>query len=279
MKGLLNLGNSCYFNTALQCMLQVPQLSNFMIMKKFSTSCEFTREYQRLTRKMWIHKMSKFENPKDIFNIFKNIHKQFNNSDQQDSHEVIMCILDTLDKSLKPEGTHSIIRDIFYGKMIQEVVTPEQKTKSFEDTTCLMIFLNHNTTIEKCLCDYTKWNFLDNYKDDNGKFQTVTTTRCTFWNTPYILIISFKMYTGKYRVKLSHELDLTPWVHPDTTHKCKRKYKLFATCTHQGSTRSGHYVSHVLHHDRWYMKDDESVTETPVPLDGYHYVVFYKLFG
>ena len=281
MKGLNNLGNTCYFNTALQCLLQVPQLSNFMIMKKLhSVRCELTQEYQVLVKKMWLNKTTTFENPQKLFHIFKNTYKQFNNTDQQDSHEMIVCFLDALDKSLRPFGPvhypgkpdeHSIIKEIFYGQMIQEVVTPQGKNKNFDETTCHMMFLQNNTTLENVLHEHTKWNFLDNYENNQ-----VSTMRQTFWYTPYILIFTFKMYTGKYKVEIPEELDVTPWIHPDTPHKRNTRYKLFGTCTHHGSTRGGHYVSYVCHRGKWCIKDDMLVTRSEPPLNGYHYVVFYK---
>lgn len=286
MKGLQNLGNTCYFNTALQCLLQVPQLSNFLIMKKLSSvKCELTQEYQLLVKQMWLNKLNKFENPQKLFNVFKKTYKQFNNTEQQDSHEMIVCLLDTLDKSLRPFkpvhypgdiNNHSIIKEIFYGKMIQEVITPQEKTKTFEETTCHMMFLQNNTTLEKVLTEHTKWNCLDNYKDDQGNHQQVTTLRQMFWYTPYILVFTFKMYIGKYRIQLPDDLDIRPWIHPESPYKRNLRYKLFGTCTHEGSTHGGHYVSHVKHHNKWYMKDDAMVTQSEPPLNGYHYVVFYK---
>ena len=287
MKGLANLGNTCYFNTALQCILQVPQLSNFLIMKKIaSVSCDFTLEYQTLVKKMWLNKTNRCENPQKLFKLFKEKYKQFNNTDQQDSQEMIVCFLDALDKSLRPfprvhypgkSEEHSLVRELFYGKMIHEVITPQGKTKNFEDTTCLMIFLKHNTSLEKCLSEYTKWNCLDNYKDDDGNHQPVTTTRQTFWYTPCTLIISFKMYTGKFKIKLPEKFDISKWIHPESPHRKNVRYQLFGTCTHHGSTHGGHYVSNVRHHGKWYMKDDTMVEQLhEPPLEGYHYVVFYK---
>ena len=281
MKGLQNLGNTCYFNTALQCLLQVPQLSNYMIMKKLHIQCEFTREYQVLVKAMWLNKTRAYENPQKLFNIFKKTYSQFNNTDQHDSHEMILCFLDILDKSLRPfkpvgfsskPSEHSLVREIFYGQILQEVVTPSGKSKTFEDTTSLMIFLTCNTSLEKCLSDYTKWNILDDYKD-----YKITTTRHMLWHTPYMLIITFKMYTGKFKVKLPENLNITPWLHPDSPHPHHTEYKLCGTCTHHGSTHGGHYVSNVMHHGKWYMKDDIQVEQiSKPPLEGYHYVVFYK---
>jgi ubiquitin C-terminal hydrolase len=283
-KGLENLGNTCYFNAALQCMLQVPQLSNYMIMKKIQTPCECTLEYQKLVKSMWLQRSS-CENPLRFFTLFKNLYKQFDNREQQDSHEMIMCLLDVLDTSIRPfkpvkfpgeEKDHSLIKEIFYGQCIQETISTAGKTKRIEDTSCIMAVLKHDTTLDKCLDDYTKWIFLDNYKDDDGKFHHVTTTRTLFWYMPYVLIVSFKMYTGKFRITLPQEFDASRLVHPDSPPGQHTRYSLFATCTHHGSTRGGHYIAYTKHHGQWYSKDDGCVSKCTFPESEYHYIAFYK---
>jgi len=258
-----------------------------MIMKKLhGVKCELTLEYQKFVKQMWLNKAKGCENPSRLFGLFKKKFKQFNNTDQQDSHEMLICMLDALDMSLRPfksvhypgdPNNHSLVREIFYGKMLHEIVTPEGTIRHQEENVCHMIFLDKNTTIQNILNEHTRWIYLDNYKNDDGVHQAVTTTRQTFWYSPYILMFTFKMYTGKYRIKLTDTLDITPWFHRDSPHKKQNtKYQLFATCTHEGSTQGGHYISNVRHHGKWYMKDDVSVQETVAPLEDYHYVVFYK---
>ena len=64
MKGLTNYGNTCYFNAALQCILQVPQLSNYMILKNFDHKDELVLEYQKIVKNFWT-------SPESSINILK----------------------------------------------------------------------------------------------------------------------------------------------------------------------------------------------------------------
>ena len=104
MKGLDNLGNTCYFNTAMQCLLQVPQLSNFLILKEYTGNCEFTNEYQKTVRNVWLNKDRSSETPEKLLHLFRQKFTQFNNTNQQDCQEAMLCILDILDKSLCPNS-------------------------------------------------------------------------------------------------------------------------------------------------------------------------------
>jgi ubiquitin C-terminal hydrolase len=84
------------------------------------------------------------------------------------------------------------------------------------------------------------------------------------------------MYTGKRRINLVDEFDSSEFVHPDSEYK-NSKYKLFATCKHQGSIGSGHYISYTKHRDKWYLKDDETCNEIEnFPFSDYHYLILYK---
>jgi len=65
MKGLPNYGNTCYFNSALQCLLQIPQLSNYMILNTFQCEQEFTIEYQKIVKTFWL-------TPTTSLNVIKN---------------------------------------------------------------------------------------------------------------------------------------------------------------------------------------------------------------
>ena len=285
MKGLDNLGNTCYFNTALQCLLQVPQLSNFLIIKEYSGDCQFTKEYQRTVRSIWLNKEKSSETPHLLLELFRLRYDQFNNTNQQDSQEAVLCILDILDESLSPfkrikypfeSKKHSLIKDIFYGRTVQETICKTENSKKFEDTNIHILFPNKKSDLLDILRDHQKWNVLEDYKDSNGQEHHVATTRTLMWYPPSVLILSFKMYDGKSMITLNDQLNVSEFVHPDSEYK-NTTYSLFAMCKHYGSHHGGHYVAYTKHRGQWFMKNDGFCMKVDeFPKTDYYYLAFFK---
>lgn len=267
MKGLYNLGNSCYFNCAVQCFLQVPQLSNFLILREYKGSCKFTQEYQVLVRKFWLRK-GDYEVPEQLLKLFKEYYPQFDNLDQQDSQEAFLCLIDIIDKSLS-----DLSKRTFYGKVIQETVCPTGTTKQIEPSAVTIL---SGSCLKSALIEHQKWTVLENFRDSNDKVHHVATTRTLFWETPSILIFSFNMYNGKHKVDIPDTFDLTDWMHKDCPSNQIKKYNLFGTCTHHGHINFGHYVAYVKHKGQWYLKNDDKCSKVNFPNNEFHYLVLYK---
>lgn len=275
MKGLDNLGNTCYFNCALQCLLQTPQLSNFLILRNYSGNCNFTKEYQSLVRNVWLKGRGTL-NPERILQLFRDLCAQFKTCDQHDSQEAFLCLLDILDKSLRPfnnKKDHSLIREVFYSTMVQETVYKDGKSLKYEQSP--MTILYEGSSLEEAMTKHQNWSVLEGFKDDNNVVHHVATTRTMFWTTPNVLAITFRMYGNKYHVKIPELFDLKPFVH-ENSQKENTKYQLFASCKHHGSIHSGHYVAYTKHKEKWYIKNDGFCTESPFPETDYHYFVLYK---
>jgi len=73
MRGFSNIGNTCYFNTALQCLLHIPILSNYLIRNPYKGDCEFTQIYNELTHIYW----TKGEEMINVETILKAFQKKF----------------------------------------------------------------------------------------------------------------------------------------------------------------------------------------------------------
>ena len=271
MKGFINVGNTCYFNSALQCVLQVPPLSNLLIFKNYQGNCAFTLEYQNLVRFYWQDKTTLLYNPSKLLSIFRQKYKQFDNSQQHDSQESFFCILEILEKSLG-----DVVKQIFYGETIQETVCKTGKTTRREPFTVNMLTIDqHDIDLENMIRKTQKWTGVENYEDSAGKVWSLAATRTMFWQAPRILMFSFPL---RQKVILKDELSLKNFLHPDSKITFEPNYELFAMCHHHGNPNGGHYTAYTKHKGQWFLKDDDVVKAIDdCPLTAHHYLVFYKL--
>ncbi len=257
MKGLVNLGNSCYFNSCIQCLFQVPAISNSFLTKPYNGTCEFTREYSNLLRLFWFEKKTMILNPEKLLKIFKNKFKQFNNRLEQDAHEAMLCVIDILEKA-RPE-----IKESLYGSIEKTVIYPGGKSITEEKFAVLMLTPKKNTTIQELLKEhFSHEEVLQGYTDDNGKTHHCAVLTQKISKFPPIFIVGFNMFRGKHRIQITEKMD---------------KFRLFAACTHMGTMSGGHYIAHTKHRGIWYLKDDDIIVkDAPVPVAGPFYFCLFK---
>lgn len=270
VKGLFNYGNTCYFNAALQCLLQIPQVSNRLLFDDYSGECEFTHEYQHVVRDMWYG--DKQPDTGKLLGMFRDRYKQFQDPRQQDSQEAFLCLLDMLEKSLS-----KYIKKVVYGKVLQETVCPSETTSKFEESPVTILYSDKSQSLEDMLKAQQKWDILDGYEDSKGKIHNVATTRTMYYEPPRILIFTIRMYGHKVNVNAPSNLNLYPFIHEKSPTRFEALYELFALCTHQGSHQGGHYISYTKHKNQWYLKNDHICQKVDsFPQIGYHYILIYK---
>jgi ubiquitin C-terminal hydrolase len=180
--------------------------------------------------------------------MFRTRFCQFDNTDQQDAHEALMCMLDLLEPIIKP---------IINCRLVQETVCTSGKNVVKDET--MILTLPPKDTLEKSLEAFAEWHAIENYEDQNKKVWNVAATRTMFEQFPKVLILSL---THKQTIQVSEHLN---------------KYKLFASCVHVGSQRGGHYMAYTKHKGKWYLKDDLQCVECEFPETSGHCILFYKL--
>lgn len=256
MKGFNNFGNTCYFNTSLQCLLHIPCLSNQFIEHRYDGPCEFTKMYSNLTRFFWNISDTQPIDVSLLRGLFQAKFPRFVDHEQHDIQETVLCIIDILERAVP------LIKQWFYGKKIQQTIWPGGKSERVEDFS-VHILCSHNATLEQMLHDSVKWNTLTDFVDDDGHTHRIATTRCIFSELPKVLMISFDK---KSHIDISDKIFMNQF-----------EYTLVASGIHVGVQFGGHYVAFTKHRGKWYYKNDEHVVEQELPIRAGHYLLVYNL--
>ena len=107
--GLFNMGNTCYLNSALQCLSNTEDLTKYFLNNWFKTEINngnslgskgfISKEYSKFINKMWVGNDYQFC-PKEFRINFCRKTQLFLNSEQQDSQEFLLAVLDNLHEDL-----------------------------------------------------------------------------------------------------------------------------------------------------------------------------------
>ena len=233
-----NLGNTCYFNTALQCLLHTPVLTNRFIIRGYDGPCIFTQEYNKIVRHMFVEKSDKLINPSIMLGEFMTLYPQFRPNEPSDVHETVLCIIDILEKSLDKEW----IKKHFYGKL--NTVIEGVKTVT-EDFACIEPDDLRPTEIE-------------DYEDDNGERRKVKITK-EIQKRGSVYMVYYNQFVHKRLVDLPERID---------------GYRLYAAALHS----MNHYIALVRRKEQWTIFNDEMKlkVEEYKPTGPFYFAMYVK---
>lgn len=109
LTGLLNLGNTCYMNAAIQCLSHTQELTKYFLSNRYLSEVnkdnvlgckgELVEEYAELMKSLW-NKSGKFFIPKNFHWIVCKYGSMFEGHGQHDSQEFMAFLLDGLHEDL-----------------------------------------------------------------------------------------------------------------------------------------------------------------------------------
>ena len=107
--GLVNIGNTCYMNSIIQCLNNTPLLSSFFVNGTYLSLINYqnnegsrgivSRAFGNLLKKISSGLNLKVK-PYEFFDCFGDIYTIFQGNEQQDSHEFLRILLDSLHEDL-----------------------------------------------------------------------------------------------------------------------------------------------------------------------------------
>ncbi|KAI3819878.1 hypothetical protein L1987_13730 [Smallanthus sonchifolius] len=284
--GLKNCGNSCYANAVLQCLVYTPPLTAYLLEGLHSKACDkrgwcFTCEFEGLVMK------AKDGNspltPVSILTHIENIGSNLRHGKEEDAHEFLRYIIDTLQSvCIKEARTNNSFEEektliglTFGGYLRSKIICMKCGGKSEQNERMMDITVEIEggiRTLEDALDKFTCTEILDGenkYKCDRCKSYERAKKKLTLLEAPNVLTIALKRFqSGKFgklnkSIHFPEILDMAPYV-TGTSDKSPI-YSLYGVVVHvdtMNAAFSGHYVCYVKNlQNRWFKFDDSMVNE------------------
>lgn len=295
--GLRNVRNTCYLNSALQCLIHTKKLTKYFL--KTTNDMPVTKAYKTLLEQ-YCKASNKGSLDDKIMNnyvdVLKSINKSWKFHDQQDSQEFIT---DIFFKNLSEENnnTKKEIENIFsfetittrncYNKNV--IIRKYSPSKATIFILNLLFKNNSSLNLNSLINSYLKQIMTPNdFNCENTETDKVVEEN-KFNTLPKILSIHLLRFINmgknntftkkKLNNKVSFPLELS--LKSVETGNEDVKFRLYAFINHCGRIDGGHYTSVIKTNDGWFEMNDSSVTpknENEV-LNNYQknvYVLFYE---
>ncbi|RYR76829.1 hypothetical protein Ahy_A01g001363 isoform B [Arachis hypogaea] len=232
-------------------------------------------------------------------NLRSGISRNFQNARQEDAHEYMVNLLESMHKCCLPSGVpsespsayeKSFVHKIFGGHLRSQVKCQQCSfcSNKFDPFLDLSLEIFKAESLQKALANFTAAEWLDGgerqYNCQRCKQKVRALKQLTVHKAPYVLTIHLKRFHAhnpgqkiKKKVRFDCALDLKPFV--SGSYEGDVKYSLYGVLVHSGSsTHSGHYYCYVrTSNDMWYTLDDNrvyNVSEREV-LNQQAYMLFY----
>lgn len=288
LSGFVNIGNTCYMNSILQCLNCSKEFityflnNNYLEDLKDNNHKELCIEYHKVMNKYW--ETNNNIKPNNLKNIINKLTSLFDNNDQHDSQEFLSIFLDLLHTGIKYNISitytgniknihdrhavnaikmwykiyntdYSFIIQHFFGQYIQELTCGNCEYKLYNYEPYCILTLPMYDNIYDSLINFTKIEILkgdENWLCEKCNNNSYAKKKINIWKSPNILIIQFK------RFNYLNEKNDSYISYPINNLNLKNYiygyeetdciYNLKAINCHDGSMSFGHYYSYCMNY-------------------------------
>ena len=291
VSGLVNIGNTCYLNSAIQLLSCIPEIQQIFLetnlknklLKEFehdkSKKKILTLEFMKILHNL--HNEQCIVKPTSFKKILSIVNNDYIGNSQHDSCEFLMYLIDCLHESIhyevninysgQPENLrdklmiesikswssnfsndYSPLINLFYGQFKITLMKKRSKIFNFNPFNIINLSINDCNTIYECFDKFIQNEDID-HKDYDKKYERL-------WRLPKYLLIDFKRFNNNK--KLTHfvdfpinNLDLEKYT--DSYDKLNCKYNLKGVIYHIGNLNFGHYYCITKINNIWFEFNDE----------------------
>ncbi|KAL0904142.1 hypothetical protein M5K25_026216 [Dendrobium thyrsiflorum] len=311
---LNNMGNTCFMNAVLQCITHTVPLVEKLRAESHSTTCSgfadndgefcsFCALRNHVAES--IMKSGFVVTPRSFAYNLSKISSYFQPGEQQDAHEFLSCLLDSIHTSyLKPiykdhqflsSREESPVNQVFGGCLRSQLRCLEcgHCSDTYEPIVDLSLEIDDVDNLTEALESFTKTEMIDDpdikFTCEGCKAQVSMEKQLKIEQPPNVIALHLKRFTNtdysvlkicKF-VKYPLELDLMPFLSSPRENE-QLIYELYGIVVHSGSCYFGHYYCNIrTSPTTWYQMNDsllDTISESNV-LDEEAYILFYMKKG